>query len=404
MHKTLFFFVEDFSSASKECFFEAELDTLVKRFDSILVLSLHPERNKALNYSHPKVKVIEFNYFAPCNRLFIFFTGFFSIFKVFAFEFIHTHNKTFYLRNAWRLLNNLIFVKATSVRLREMLGNYSNSKVVCYTYWCKQWTNALALIKSKNTPFKFVSRIHGGDYDEDQIHTTIPFRYFILSKIDKILPVSDYGKDYLMKKFAVPINKITTSRLGLTLPGKLAVICPNELIIVSCSSVIPLKRVNLIAEIINNIDIPCKWVHFGDGEDFEVLKSQVSGSKHSIQLMGYKPNHEFLKYLAENPVSLFINVSVSEGIPVSMMEAIAHGVPLMGTSVCGVPEIVCKTTGYLLPIDFNPQQVAKKIQELHTNKSLYDIAYRSNCLEFYKAHYRAKINHEFLAQELGSLN
>lgn len=44
---------------------------------------------------------------------------------------------------------------------------------------------------------------------------------------------------------------------------------------VSCASVIPLKRVHLMIEILKHINMPVKWTHIGDGVLFEELKAKT---------------------------------------------------------------------------------------------------------------------------------
>jgi glycosyltransferase involved in cell wall biosynthesis len=56
-----------------------------------------------------------------------------------------------------------------------------------------------------------------------------------------------------------------------------------------------------------------------------------------------------LSWYAENNPSLFINVSTTEGIPVSIMEAMSFGIPVIATDVGGTSEIVNDGNGMLLP-------------------------------------------------------
>ena len=59
-----------------------------------------------------------------------------------------------------------------------------------------------------------------------------------------------------------------------------------------------------------------------------------------------------------NRVDLFISLSSSEGLPVSMMEAISFGIPILATDVGGVSEIVKRATGRLVSVDDPPELVA----------------------------------------------
>ena len=63
----------------------------------------------------------------------------------------------------------------------------------------------------------------------------------------------------------------------------------------------------------------------------------------------------------EHRVDVLVNTSSSEGIPVSMMEAMARGVPVIGTDVGGVREILAED--WLMDADPTPEQVAGFIAE-----------------------------------------
>lgn len=403
MNRVLYILAEDFSNDSKECFFEKELPYHCAIFDKVYVLSLYPDNNNVLKFDAPNLEVLHFNYFEPCNRIRIFSKYLFRILGVLFFEWAQTHRRSFYFRNFGKLLNHLVLQFSAAECFEKFIAKDIHQDTVFYTYWFKQWTVALSIIKQKHRQLKFVSRVHGGDYDEDQLKTTLPFRYFQLEKINHIFPVSAYGRNYLLNTFKVPASKMTTSRLGLPIMPSVFKLKEDQLIIVSCSAIIPLKRVHLIIEILKNIKIPAKWVHFGGGELLEDVKRKASELQHTLEFKGYVPNQEFMDYLGNNPVSLFINVSESEGIPVSMMEAISQGIPLIGTDVCGVPEIVTDTTGLLLPVDFDPAEVAEKITELHQKQTIYSNTYRSGIIEFYKKNFFAEKNYQELAALLKSI-
>jgi len=102
--------------------------------------------------------------------------------------------------------------------------------------------------------------------------------------------------------------------------------------------------VHLIIEALSKInDIPLKWVHFGDGPlstELYDLAERILPPNISWKFMGHIPNQELLQWYRENPVSVFINVSETEGIPVSIMEAMSFGIPVIATNVGGTGEIV----------------------------------------------------------------
>ena len=64
--------------------------------------------------------------------------------------------------------------------------------------------------------------------------------------------------------------------------------------------------------------------------------------------MGYVPNVEIMQFMEESNVDVFINLSTSEGVPVSIMEAQSYGIPVIATNVGGTGEIIDKDNGILL--------------------------------------------------------
>ena len=76
------------------------------------------------------------------------------------------------------------------------------------------------------------------------------------------------------------------------------------------------------------------------------------------------PNKDVYSYYQTHPVDLFVNVSSSEGLPVSIMEAISYGIPVIATDVGGTSEIVEDgVNGNLIPMSFKPEELAGKIRK-----------------------------------------
>ena len=81
-----------------------------------------------------------------------------------------------------------------------------------------------------------------------------------------------------------------------------------------------------------------------------------------VDLKGYVSNRELLDYYEHYHIDLFLNVSLSEGLPLSIMEACSVGVPIVATNVGGVAEIVQdKENGILLDKDFSDQDLLEAI-------------------------------------------
>jgi glycosyltransferase involved in cell wall biosynthesis len=188
--------------------------------------------------------------------------------------------------------------------------------------------------------------------------------------------------------------------------SKLAPVNKDKLTIVSCSSLIPLKRVHLISEILKHISLPVDWFHFGTGEELQKIKNiNTQLPPHiNVKMMGYIENKKFIEYLENNVFSFFINVSENEGIPVSLMEAANCGIPLIGTSVCGIPEVVTQETGTLISLNFDPKEVAQFIEKTHLLGDIYKYENRVKIQNFCNNYFSAQKNHTQLAKFLSELN
>ena len=111
-----------------------------------------------------------------------------------------------------------------------------------------------------------------------------------------------------------------------------------------------------------------------------------------VNLPGQLSNNEIYKYYQENNVSLFINVSSSEGLPVSIMEACSFGIPIIATDVGGTKEIVSDGyNGYLLSENFESKVLACAIEKIYSMEE--------NNYELLCCHSRNKYLNSFSAEK-----
>jgi glycosyltransferase involved in cell wall biosynthesis len=94
----------------------------------------------------------------------------------------------------------------------------------------------------------------------------------------------------------------------------------------------------------------------------------------------------------------FILLSDSEGIPVSIMEALSYGIPVIATDTGGVSEIVTDTNGILLPSNPEIGKIASAINGL---KNFRNREIRAQIKEQVYLNYAADKNFpEFIKAEL----
>ena len=207
-----------------------------------------------------------------------------------------------------------------------------------------------------------IARAHGSDlYEERTDSGYLPLLSFSAQKLDAIFFTSKHGMDYFSAKVKQKNFVFFVSRLGVNRPEakNIKSNISDEYVIVSCSNMIPLKRIDLIIYALDTVRYHKKivWLHFGDGvlrNELEALASIKLGSSDRIsyRFMGHQPNNALLDFYDFNKVDLFINTSSTEGIPVSIMEAQSFGIPVIATDTGAVKEIVVEGTGSLLTCRF----------------------------------------------------
>lgn len=266
---------------------------------------------------------------------------------------------------------------------------------VAYFYWGTNLAYAAPFIKAN----KRVARFHGYDLYESDIlpKNYLPMRNQLFQSLDKIITISQFGSNYLKKKYPGFSEKIIQQRLGTKDYGPPPSTPPSLPIIVSCSSLIELKRVEEIAMALKSVEGPLKWVHFGDGPRMTKVKEITSSFPQDklVELHGYVPNEKVINFYKQNNVSLFINFSTSEGIPVSIMEAISFDIPVLAAKVGGVPEIVSSSSGVLVNRDCTTKELTRAISLMLQSNPL-DFSPR----QYWKEHFSAQKNYKEFSQLL----
>lgn len=90
----------------------------------------------------------------------------------------------------------------------------------------------------------------------------------------------------------------------------------------------------------------------GDGGELPILEKLSSdyNLQDHITFYGAVPNVDVFKYLAQN--NIYVLMSKNEGLPISIIEAMRAGLPVISTKVSGIPELVKEEyNGFLLNPD-----------------------------------------------------
>lgn len=322
---------------------------------------------------------------------------FYLAFKIHLIEFFNAPKKLDYLKR----------IRYFQAQIREAVSiadtiNSSNSFIrtdIYYSYWMNIYALALAILKERNIIENFVFRVNGFDvYDERHDGNYLPFRKFIYSQTEKVICVSKAAMNYIKEKNIYP-HKIDYSYFGTEDFGIKTHKQRKELVLFSCSSIIPLKRVELIADVLKKVKTPVIWVHHGSGIAEESLLKRIEELPSNIEFRHskYLPRYyDVLMLEKELAPDLFVSLSETEGLPVTMMEAISMGIPILATDVGGCNEIVNRETGLLVSKDFEFEEIATLISNFKESRQ-NSLEFSNGAREFWLNNFQARENYKAFA-------
>lgn len=377
MNSTLVILSNRYPFPPGEDFLTAELDVLSKHFKKILLVPT----NRGITYDPKTQKNIPGN--VEVVRLFEGGKSS-SISRVMDVLKSPKNMKWFWgeLSNAMQhglkapliMLNRVALACEIKSKLQTITGTDEN--IIYYSYWLTPSAIALAMLKDEGKIGKAVTRVHRGDlYAEFHNPAYIPFQGKVISALDQTYSISTDGVDYLNKRHPGMENKLSVQRLGTKPRVDVDQITWNKqsdvLRVVSCSYMKPVKRVHLLAEALKHCHFPVEWTHIGDGPERERIESIVATLPDhvNVKLLGNKNNHEIMELYSSHEYDIFVNVSASEGIPVTIMEAFSFGIPVFATDVGGTSEIVDAENGALFDENIEPLDIATQLTNFYNMPS-----------------------------------
>ncbi len=384
-----------------------ELEVFKQYFESIIVV---PYYTHDLNVSVPQIDGI--HYWKPILSKSVLdsspFEKIFGVFfskKILIFLKEGWQNKVFLSLEKFKiwLLSSFKIEKISSnPSFKKLLKQYHHSDCVYYSYWGRELIEALIFEKIIDKVPIF-SRFHGYDlYPERQKANYLPYQRKILERIRGAFPCSDDGKNRLMSLFPAISVDYFTARLGTLSKGLSPVHQGNALHIVSCSSLIPLKRVHLIAKALRFTTLEINWTHIGDGVERNaiqiIIDNYADNELVKVKLLGKIPADEIPKLYANQSFDLFINASEYEGVPVSIMEALAAGIPVLAPSVGGIAELVDDKVGFLMEKDIDETDVRQMIEKFYYLSISKKLALKKSAFEKYMSMSNANTNAHILVK------
>lgn len=304
------------------------------------------------------------------------------------------------------------FLQLGDMKAQRMLEVIAEQKIVfsgrvlLYSYWFNEPILAMQSLarrieqQSGMRPV-CISRAHGYDcYDYRSPCGYNAFKRWMAEKLDAVLVCSQNGANYLKERDPEVSGAYRVGRLGTadTQPQD-----PSRkgdaFSIVCCSRAVSLKRVDRVIDallVLEERGHRLRFTFIGDGDQLGVLKEKAALLKKTeVDIKGALPNEKVFDYYSSTFTDLFVNASEYEGIPLSIMEALSFGIPVVATNVGGVSEIIHDgVCGKLIDRDFTDEDLADAIEAFVAMDEKKVETMRAAARRNWEQSYRLKTNAE----------
>jgi N-acetyl-alpha-D-glucosaminyl L-malate synthase BshA len=207
---------------------------------------------------------------------------------------------------------------------------------------------------------KVVTTLHGTDITiVGQDRSYLPITRYGIEQSDAVTAVSRYLKEVTVREFSVrrPVEVIPNFVDGqLYRPDGASAYArtlfdPGERVIAHISNFRPVKRIADVLAVFDRIrrEMPARLLLVGDGPDRSEAErlAESGGFADRTTFLGNVASIETILPVA----SLFLLPSDAESFGLAALEAMACGVPVIGTNVGGLPEVVEDgADGFLRPV------------------------------------------------------
>ena len=400
----------------REPFLETELKYHAIHFDRIylLVPKLSKNQSHRFNFQLPKnVIVAQFEYtIGFWERL----KGLSNIFNYVFWKEISIIKNDYQLKLNRNIIKTLFSTLIRADHFALQLKNFLKSnripfhRTTCYTYWCNEYTLGIGILRKRYKMAGAFTRLHNWDlYFERAPDHYLPLRSRMFQRLDGVFPVSEQTKQYILKKVPnVDESKLIVSYLGVEKEKEMNLEKKGKTLkILSLAFLGKIKRIDLVVAALEQLEgFNIEWHHIGQGNDHLDLKQYAFNrlfNKVNIKyvLSGDITKKQVYEYLNKQHFDALINTSSYEGVPVSMMEAMSFSIPVIGTNVGGVSEIIEDgKNGYLLSANPEVSEIINRLTQLYNLDENEYLTLRKNAYLTWQNKFNAEANYSELIYDM----
>jgi len=231
----------------------------------------------------------------------------------------------------------------------------------------------IAMVAARLLGIEFSMTLHGSDLllHPAYLDTKLKHCKFCVT-------ISEFNRRHILERYAdVPPGKVVVRRMGVD-PGKEssgASLVPREtprLVMLAVGRLHPVKDHAFLiraCRMLKNHDVPFMCLIAGEGPERRSIEGLIRDLdlRGEIQLVGHLSRQQLDACYAA--VDLVVLTSRSEGIPLVLMEAMAHGTPVLAPAITGIPELVVDgKNGFLYPLG-SLESFVGRVELVHHSES-----------------------------------
>lgn len=221
---------------------------------------------------------------------------------------------------------------------------------------------------------KTIFHLHGGEFQQYSRDEAGPMmRWWIrrtLEKSSKVIALSDSWAEYLVKYAPLASIEVVSNSVKVVSLPALPIEDPKRILFLGRAEKNKGIYDLLSAIAITKPHIPEIKLAIGGDGDLEAIKTEIArlGIEKNVEILGWANQEKKLAELAH--AGVFALPSYGEGLPMSMLEAMAAGKPVLVTPVGGIPEAIKHgINGFLVPVG-DANAISDALIDLISNQEL----------------------------------
>jgi glycosyltransferase involved in cell wall biosynthesis len=214
----------------------------------------------------------------------------------------------------------------------------------------------LALIWSIVSGTEFAIKFHAAD-----VFARVALLRLKVKRAAKLMTISKYNIEFMREHYPdIDVSRFEVHRCGIPIeeyPFQPKCNSSNPPVIIAVGRLVPMKGFHVLLHASRQL-LESGLAHrvriYGEGSERKRLEQLIEamGLERTVEVMGYASPVNIRTALLDSDIfvlpAIFDPVEKMDGIPVALMEAMALGIPVVSTTISGIPELIEQgINGYL---------------------------------------------------------